>query len=157
MSDDLDLTGDIALAIDAAAQRGHTLAVGYLDDDGYPAVSFRGSTQVHGPRQLAIWARRPDDGFAQAIATRPRVTLVYYGGPGGPGPMFLSIRGHARIDPAANAAVYAGMIEGERTRAANSSPVGSGGGGARPQAGIWATIAAGLGSIAPTIITCAAL
>ena len=54
MPDDLDLTGDIASAIDAAAQRGHALAVGSIDDDGYPAVSFRGSTQVHGPRQLAI-------------------------------------------------------------------------------------------------------
>jgi hypothetical protein len=78
-----------------------------------PAVSFRGSTQVHGPRQLAIWARRQDDGLARAIATPPKVTLVYYG-PGGPGPMFLSIRGHARLDPAANDAVYAGMIGGER-------------------------------------------
>jgi hypothetical protein len=111
--DELDLTGGIAQAINAAALRGHTLALGYVDDDGYPAVSFRGSTQVYGPRQLAIWVRKPDDGFARAIATRPKVTLAYYG-PGGPGPFFLSIRGRARVVPSANDAVYAAIIEGER-------------------------------------------
>jgi hypothetical protein len=111
--DDLDLTRDIAPSIDGAALRGHTLALGYVDDDGYPAVSFRGSTQVYGPRQLAVWVRKPDDGFARAIVTRPKVTLAYYG-PGGPGPFFLSIRGRARVEPSANDAVYAGMIEGER-------------------------------------------
>jgi hypothetical protein len=113
MSDALDLTGDIATAIDGAAARGHALAVSYIDDDGYPAVSFRGSTQVHDRGTLAIWSRRRDDGLALAIAERPKVTLVYYG-PGGPGPVFLSIRGQARVDPAANDAVYARMIEGER-------------------------------------------
>jgi hypothetical protein len=41
------------------------------------------------------------------------VTLVYYG-PGSPGPLYLAVRGRARVDPSANDAVYAAMIEGER-------------------------------------------
>jgi hypothetical protein len=113
MADPIDLLGDIALAVNGAAERSEALAVGYVDDAGYPAVSFRGSTQVHGPQQLAIWARKADDGLARAIAERPQVTLVYYG-PGSPGPLFLSFRGRARVDASANDAVYAAMIEGER-------------------------------------------
>jgi hypothetical protein len=111
----LDLTHEIAQAIDGAALRGHTLALGYIDDDGYPAVSFRGSTQVYGPRQLALWVRKRDDGFARAIVIRPQVSLVYYG-PGGPSPVFLSIRGRARIDESANDAVYSAMIDGEQAQ-----------------------------------------
>jgi hypothetical protein len=113
MADPIDLTGDIALAVNAAAERGATLAVGYVDDAGYPVVSLRGSTQVHNSGQLALWARRPDDGLARAVTERPQVTLVYYG-PGGPGPVYLSFRGRARVDASANDAVYTGMIEGER-------------------------------------------
>ena len=113
MADTLDLTGDIAAAIDSAAERGHAASLGYIDDDGYPAVSFRGSTRVYGPQQLAIWARKPDDGFARAIASRPQVSLVYYG-PGGPGPMYLVFRGRAHVDPSVNDAVYARIPEGER-------------------------------------------
>ncbi|HEY4095583.1 MAG TPA: pyridoxamine 5'-phosphate oxidase family protein [Baekduia sp.] len=113
MSNNIDLTGDIATAVTGAAERGHTMALGYVDGDGYPVVSFRGSTVVHGPQQLAVWARSTDTGFAAAIADRPEVSLVYYG-PGGPGAIFLSFRGRARVDPSADDAVYAAMIEGER-------------------------------------------
>jgi len=40
-------------------------------------VSFRGSTQVLGPTELALWARKRDSGLAEAIVDRPRVSLVY--------------------------------------------------------------------------------
>jgi hypothetical protein len=78
-------------------------------------VSFRGSTQVLGPTELALWARERDSGLAEAIVNRPRVSLVYYG-PGGPGPMFLSIEGRARVAPELNGRVWAAMIDGERQR-----------------------------------------
>ena len=113
MADRLDLIGDVAAAIDGAAERGHAIVLGYIGDDGYAAISFRGSTQVHGPRQLALWARKPDEGLAKVIARRPHVSLLYYA-PDGPGPKYLSIHGHARVDSSANDGVYAKMIEGER-------------------------------------------
>jgi len=94
--------------------RGATLALAYVRDDLSPAVSFRGSTQVHGPTELALWARKRDTGLAAAISEHPRVSLVYYGGPDGPGPMFLSIEGRARVAPEINDEVWAAMIEGER-------------------------------------------
>src|ERR1700727_3723219 len=92
----LDLSGEIATAIDGAALRGAPLALAYVRDDLSPSVSFRGSTQVHSATELALWARKPDSGLVTAIAERPRVSLVYYGGEDGPGAMFLSIEGRAR-------------------------------------------------------------
>lgn len=114
MPDDVDLTGDIAAAIDGAARRDATLALAYVRDDLSPAVSFRGSTQVHTPTELAVWARKRDSGLVAAIAERPRVSLVYYGGPDGPGTMFLSIEGRARVAPEIDDEVWSAMIEAER-------------------------------------------
>jgi hypothetical protein len=114
MTDKLDLTGEIAQAIDGAALRGKTAVLGYPGDDGYAALSFRGSLQVHGPTQLAFWSRKAEGGVVAAIARDPKVSILYYGGPDGPGPMFLSFHGLAHVDPAADDAVYEAMIEGER-------------------------------------------
>ena len=114
MTDALDLTGDIAAAIDGAALRGATPALAYVRDDLSPSVSFRGSTQVLSQTELAIWARKRDSGLAAAIGERPRVSLVYYGGHDGPGPAFLSIEGRARVAPEADDQVWEGMIEAER-------------------------------------------
>jgi hypothetical protein len=113
MADRLDLTGTIAAGIDGAAARGHAVVIGYIDDDGYAAVSFRGSTQVHSATQLAFWARKTSDGIVTAIAQRPQVTFLFYE-VDGPGPRYLSIRGRAHVDPSANDAVYDHMIEGEQ-------------------------------------------
>lgn len=123
MPDTLDLTGDIASAIDGALLRGHPVVLGYVGDDGYAALSFRGSTQVHGPTQLAVWARNPDDGFVKAIGKRPQVSLLYLGGGDGPGPRMLSFHGLAHVDPSANDAVYAAMVQGERDRDPNRNGV----------------------------------
>jgi hypothetical protein len=113
MADPLDLTGDVASAVDGAAARGSALVLGYIGDDGFPAISFRGSTQVHGPQQLAVWARKRDDGLARVIAERPQVSLLYYEADG-PGPKYLAFQGRARVEPSANDEVYAAMIDGEK-------------------------------------------
>ena len=114
MADKLDLNGDIATAVDSAPSRGHSLVLGYVDEEGNASVSFRGSTHVHGSQQLAIWARKPDEGFAKAIAAHPQVSLVYYSPGAGPGPFHLSFRGQAHVDPSADDEVYAAIVEGER-------------------------------------------
>jgi hypothetical protein len=115
MSEKLDLTGDIAAAIDGAALRGNTVVVGYVDDDGYASMSFRGSTQVYGPDQIAIWSRTTDSGLPAVVSERPKVSLLYFS-PDGPGAHYLSIFGRARVDPSANERVYADMLELERDR-----------------------------------------
>jgi hypothetical protein len=113
MADAVNLTGDIAAAVDSAATTGHPIVISYVDDDGYPATSFRGSAQVYSRQQLAVWARNPDRGLAKAIVERPQVSLLYYG-PGSPGPRYLAFRGLAHVDPAAKDTVYTNMIEGEQ-------------------------------------------
>lgn len=113
MTDELNLNTDIAMAVNGAADRGHTLVLGYVDAEGNAAVSFRGSTHVHSPTQLAIWARKTSEGFAGAIANHPRVTLLYYASDG-PGASYLSFQGTARVDASQNDAVYQGMSEAER-------------------------------------------
>jgi hypothetical protein len=117
MAETLDLTTkEIPEAIDEAVMRARTLALGYVGEDGDPVVSFRGSTHVYSPQQLAMWVRKRDSGFAAAIASHPRVHLVYYGGHEGPGPAFLSFKGSARVDESANDAVYEKMVEPERNQ-----------------------------------------
>jgi hypothetical protein len=47
MADAVNLTGDIAAAVDAAATTGHPIVISYVYDDGYPATSFRGTEPVN--------------------------------------------------------------------------------------------------------------
>lgn len=104
----IDLTGDIQNVIDGALERaGRAPAIGYIDQDGYPAVSHRGSTHVISPTQLAIWTRNPNDGLATGIAANPKVTVAFFDPAGNP--LMLSMRGSAKVDAARNDEVYAGI------------------------------------------------
>ena len=113
MPDPVNLTGEIAAAINGAALRGHTLALAYVRDDGSPSVSFRGSTYVHSPTQLAIWARKRDSGLAAAVLDRPRVSLVFFE-MDGPGARYLALEGHARVVPELDQDVYEAIIKPEQ-------------------------------------------
>ena len=113
MSDPVNLTGEIASAIDGAALRGHPLAVAFVRDDGSPSVSFRGGTYVHSATELAIWVRKHDSGLAVAIAERPRVSFVFFE-MDGPGARYLAIEGRARVAPDLDQEVYDGIIDRER-------------------------------------------
>jgi hypothetical protein len=113
MPDPVNLTGEIAGAIDGAALRGHPLALAFVRDDGSPSVTFRGGTYVHSPTQIGIWVRKRDSGLATAIADRPRVSLVFFEREG-PGARYLAIQGRARVAPELDQEVYDSIIEPER-------------------------------------------
>jgi len=116
MPDALDLTAHaIDAAVNGALLRGRALALAYVDDDGAPSQSFRGSAQVLDATTLAIWSRKQSGGLVDAIASRPQVSLLFLE-PDGPGPRMLSFRGRARVDRSADDTVYAAMIEGERAQ-----------------------------------------
>ena len=73
------------------------------------SVSFRGSTYVLSPTQLAIWARKRDSGLAAAVVDRPRVSLVFFEMEG-PGARYLAIEDHARVVPELDQEVYEAII-----------------------------------------------
>ena len=107
----LELNEDIASTINGAVHD-RPIALAYVGEDGLPHLSFRGSTHVHGPQQLAVWARKKDNGLAAAVSMHPDVSLVYYK-PGTP-PGYLSIRGRARVEPSANETVWANTPQPEK-------------------------------------------
>jgi hypothetical protein len=112
----LELNDAIKEAIGTAFESLNFVTVAYNGDDGWPHVSRRGSTQVFGPQQMAIWVRKRDDGLAKAVETRPEVTLFYldliergvaytfYG------------RGHVSTDPDVADQVFAASPEPEQAQ-----------------------------------------
>ena len=73
----VELNDTIAQAVNSALTDGKPVVVAYVGVDGQPRLSFRGSTQVYSPGQLAIWVRNPEGGLQRALAANPRLTLLY--------------------------------------------------------------------------------
>lgn len=63
--------------IDGALANGTPLAVVYVDENGQPQQSLRGSTIVYGPTQLAIWLRNAEGGLTNALAKNDKLSLLY--------------------------------------------------------------------------------
>ena len=73
----LALTEELRATVDGALEAGVPLVLAYVDADGAPHLSLRGSTSAHGDTQLAIWVRDPTGGLLRAIDANPRVALLY--------------------------------------------------------------------------------
>jgi hypothetical protein len=73
----IELNDAIANAVNHALEEGKPIVVAYVDEEGQPRLSFRGSTQVYSPTQLAIWVRNPEGGLQKAIAKNPHMALLY--------------------------------------------------------------------------------
>jgi len=52
------------------------LSVAYVDEDGRPSISLRGSVMAYNDTQLVIWARNRE-GLAKAIKKNPYISLLY--------------------------------------------------------------------------------
>ena len=109
----LILADAVKTAVNEALTNGTPVVVAYVDDDGAPHLSLRGSTQVHGDDRLALWIRDPAGGLLQAIPNHPAVAL-FYRDPGQPATYTFMGRAHIDDSPATRAAVYAGTPEAER-------------------------------------------
>lgn len=114
MTDKINLTGDIQLAVDAAYERGSPVAVAYVNASNEPSLSMRGSAQVLNAEQIGLWVRSRDTGMAAAIKANPNVSLIFFGPLPSGDKMLLTIKGRAHIDESRNDEVYNGMIENER-------------------------------------------
>jgi hypothetical protein len=102
-------------AVNTALETGRAVAIAYVDENGAPQLSFRGSTQAYGDTQLAIWVRNPQGRILEATRSNPAVALIYGNfDPNARG--FMVFRGRARIDESTDARrrVNEQAPEGER-------------------------------------------
>ncbi|HVB06337.1 MAG TPA: pyridoxamine 5'-phosphate oxidase family protein [Acidimicrobiales bacterium] len=77
----LVLSDEMVSNVNGAFENGKPIVVAYVDDEGQPHLSFRGTTQAFSPDQLAIWIREPTGGILSNIERHPRVTLLYRDSP----------------------------------------------------------------------------
>lgn len=63
--------------INGALANATPLTVAYVDENGRPSLSLRGSTQVYSDTQLSIWVRSTEGGLARALAKNPSMCLLY--------------------------------------------------------------------------------
>ena len=109
MPDPIDLTvREVPETLSTALERERPVMVAVVDSDGMPQASFRGSTYVRSKDQLAMWARKQDDGLAVDVTAHQNIMFAYYdpkgeAGPGATGaPRMLLITGRAHVDPSAD-------------------------------------------------------
>ena len=63
--------------INGALRNNTPMTVAYVDEDGKPSLSLRGSVQVYSPTQLSIWLRNKEGGMVTALQKNPNVALLY--------------------------------------------------------------------------------
>jgi pyridoxamine 5'-phosphate oxidase-like protein len=74
---DIDVMPDFVKArVTRALADDIPLSVAYVDEDGKPSISLRGSVMAYSDTQLAIWARNRE-GLAKAIQKNPNISLLY--------------------------------------------------------------------------------
>ena len=114
---ELTLSDAMKNAVDSAFGTGKPLAIAYVDENGAPQLSYRGSTQAFSDTQLAIWVRNPGGRILESIAKNPAVALIYGNfDPNNRG--FMIFRGRAHIDgsEAVRRQVYERAHEFERNQ-----------------------------------------
>jgi len=110
---DLKLPPDIKERINNALKDRHPILITYVDEDGQPNVTFRGSTQAYSDDQLAIWVRNEGGKMLRSIQRNPKVALMYRDEDS---KATYNFQGRARIDSseAARKKVFAAMAQIER-------------------------------------------
>lgn len=85
----------IADAVNGALDNGTPIIAAYVDRDGQPQLSLRGTTQVYSADQLALWIRNPESGLIGVLPENSRLTFFYRD----PATRtFLQIQGRGRVD-----------------------------------------------------------
>jgi uncharacterized protein GlcG (DUF336 family) len=74
---EMKLTDDIKTAINDAYTGGKPIIVAYVDENGQPSLSYRGSSQAYSDNQLAVWVRNPEGGLQNALKKNNRITMLY--------------------------------------------------------------------------------
>jgi len=110
---ELKLPPEVKERITNALKERHPILISYVDEEGQPNVTFRGSTQAYSDTALAIWVRNAGGKMLRAIAKNPKVALMYRDEDA---KATYTFQGRARIetDEAARQKIYAAMAQIER-------------------------------------------
>ncbi len=73
----ITLSDEMREAVNGALANGTPVVVAYVDENGQPNLSYRGSVQVYGDDQLAVWVRNPEGGLQRALRSNPRLSLLF--------------------------------------------------------------------------------
>lgn len=98
---------------DSALKDGFPMALSYVDADGRPRLSLRGSIRTWSGDTLCLWARSAETGLAAAIGANPRVALLYRN-QDTKATYQIDGRAHAAEDESVRQAVYDGAPPIER-------------------------------------------
>jgi general stress protein 26 len=94
---ELRLSEDMQRAVNTAFETLKPIVVSYVDENGAPQLSFRGSTQAYSDTQLAIWVRNPEGRILESIEKNPAIALLY-GSFEPTARAFMIFHGRARVD-----------------------------------------------------------
>jgi hypothetical protein len=100
------IPGFVRGIINGALNNGTPLCVAYVDENGQPVQSLRGSTQVYSDTQLCIWVRNADGGIVKAMSSgNNRLSLLYRDSKVRT-TLIIQGRGQVSSDPAVRDRVY---------------------------------------------------
>ena len=74
---EMKLTDEIKTAVNTSFTSGKPMLFAYVDLNGQPSLSYRGSAQAYSDSQVAIWVRNPEGGLLKAIGANNRITAMY--------------------------------------------------------------------------------
>lgn len=81
------------------------ICVAYVDENGQPVQSLRGSTVVFSPTQMGIWLRNAEGGLNRAIEKNQRLSLLYRDS-NSRSTVVIQGRGHIESDPEVRRRLY---------------------------------------------------
>jgi hypothetical protein len=91
--------------VNGALANGTPMCVSYVDENGQPVLSLRGSTQIYSDTQLSIWLRNAEGGLVRALQRNPRMSLLYRDSKTRSTLIFQG-RGHIETDEAVRTRVF---------------------------------------------------
>ena len=95
----IELTDEMMEALASAMDNGNPTIAGYVNEQGQPSLSPRGTTQAYGRTEVALWVRSKDTGMAKAIESNPNVSIFYTAARGKPLLGNIQFQGRARVEP----------------------------------------------------------
>jgi hypothetical protein len=74
----MKLTDEIKNVVNNSFTSGKPILFAYVDPDGQPSLSFRGSAHAYSDNQIAIWIRNPEGGLLKSLnGGNNRITAMY--------------------------------------------------------------------------------